>query len=775
MKKAVRWLEIEISGKGPSPRAAGSCTRISDNEILFFGGYCADDNVGYYNDIFILNLSKREWRDATNEFSGQRPPARSGHAAILVGRRLFIFGGSHYFRSKTHYNDLYYLDLDEKRWVQPTTKGDIPSPRTQCSASLIGTKIWFFGGDLLYPNIFFNDLFEFDTETFRWRKWFPSGDIPMPRVGHSASVFEKKIYFWGGHSEPEGDSFGAQKFNDLYVLDTEKMEFTLLRQKGSVPSPRAWHSAQMSDNTQTMNGKIYIFGGTANGETFNDVYALDIKTLTWKKCHMMGVPSRPTYFHLSAKIYNKILLWGGVQNVDDDSKPLPSRYSGSLRFFEIPEVETPVICELPSTFMCDIQRLFNNPKFSDVRFLLDAHQFYAHRVILSVLCSDLLKLPHTINHLDMMNISLNNYAIAPITFSSFLEWVYCFPLDQIVMKRKHLISPQVLLSNLEALLQRLNIKFYREKEISVVATVIQQQETFQRFQEERKLKDKERQMTLELERRKKLEWLKSTIPRLGLQGPSSDEELLSVYRFVKQLADIAGIEFPSYQSVSVTPTPSPAHATSPTSNNNNNNSYTITNNMQLSMIKDMSFPPPQELSFVPFDVIFLVEKKPIGAHKGILYTRCPHFKIMFDSGMMESHLKEITIPQEKFSIFNDMIRYLYTDKFENITSYSPENLLDMIALANSYELYHLASVCEVAFLAKDPINEENVVDFLLYSEVHLTNQIFEVCIDFVARHWESLSKLDEVKKLKKKLREKIEFLYWWQYKRHPLLEKPDCK
>jgi hypothetical protein len=57
MHNTIRWLKIETIGQGPSPRAAGSCTRINDNELLFFGGYCADDNIGYYNDIFIFNLS----------------------------------------------------------------------------------------------------------------------------------------------------------------------------------------------------------------------------------------------------------------------------------------------------------------------------------------------------------------------------------------------------------------------------------------------------------------------------------------------------------------------------------------------------------------------------------------------------------------------------------------------------------------------------------------------------------------------------------------------
>jgi hypothetical protein len=69
MHNTIRWLKIETTGQGPSPRAAGSCTQISDNELLFFGGYCADDNIGYYNDIFILNLSPLSFSFLFSSFS----------------------------------------------------------------------------------------------------------------------------------------------------------------------------------------------------------------------------------------------------------------------------------------------------------------------------------------------------------------------------------------------------------------------------------------------------------------------------------------------------------------------------------------------------------------------------------------------------------------------------------------------------------------------------------------------------------------------------------
>lgn len=93
--------------------------------------------------------------------------------------------------------------------------------------------------------------------------------------------------------------------------------------------------------------------------------------------------------------------------------------------------------------------------------------------------------------------------------------MYGYPLDQIITKRTHRLTPQTLLFNLSNLLQYLKIKFYRENEIQTTLESIQNQENLQRIQEERKLKDREKQMNLKLEREKKLKWIKTTILQLG--------------------------------------------------------------------------------------------------------------------------------------------------------------------------------------------------------------------------------------------------------------------
>ena len=61
------------------------------------------------------------------------------------------------------------------------------------------------------------------------------------------------------------------------------------------------------------------------------------------------------------------------------------------------------------------------------------------------------------------------------------------------------------------------------------------------------------------------------------------------------------------------------------------------------------------------DVTFIVQDKPIYAHRAVLATRCDHFRAMFKSGMKESRSGEIVIPNTAHHTFLYLLEYLYTD------------------------------------------------------------------------------------------------------------------
>ncbi len=106
----------------PSPRAYATLTAHPDkDELLLFGG---EFNTGrrtlMYNDLYVFNTKKEQWKKCTFP---NAPPPRSAHQAVALARdggQLWIFGGE--FSSPTgaqfhHYKDLWVLHLGVPRRI----------------------------------------------------------------------------------------------------------------------------------------------------------------------------------------------------------------------------------------------------------------------------------------------------------------------------------------------------------------------------------------------------------------------------------------------------------------------------------------------------------------------------------------------------------------------------------------------------------------------------------------------------------------------------------
>ena len=74
--------------------------------LLRFGG---SGNQCYYNDTWSFDISTRKWTEL--QCTGSIPSPRAGHAAVLVGGVMYVFGG---FTGKTYLNDLIALQLSSE-------------------------------------------------------------------------------------------------------------------------------------------------------------------------------------------------------------------------------------------------------------------------------------------------------------------------------------------------------------------------------------------------------------------------------------------------------------------------------------------------------------------------------------------------------------------------------------------------------------------------------------------------------------------------------------
>ena len=135
----MHWMRPLIEGKPPKGRCFHtSSTLIKLNSIVTFGG---SDEYTCFNDVYCLQCNQKalDWKWMELEVSGDKPPPRTGHNAIVIrDRYILIFNGynpyyydndndndndddDHYYekdRTVLFYPDFYVLDCERWEWTR---------------------------------------------------------------------------------------------------------------------------------------------------------------------------------------------------------------------------------------------------------------------------------------------------------------------------------------------------------------------------------------------------------------------------------------------------------------------------------------------------------------------------------------------------------------------------------------------------------------------------------------------------------------------------------
>ncbi|KAK7330276.1 hypothetical protein VNO77_24466 [Canavalia gladiata] len=257
------WSQPAVKGSPPTPRDSHTCTAIGDN-LFVFGG---TDGMNPLKDLHILDTSSHTWISPT--IRGEGPEAREGHSAAVVGKRLFIFGGcgkSADNNNEVYYNDLYILNTETFVWKCATTSGTPPSPRDSHTCSSWKNKIIVIGGED-GRDYYLSDVHILDTDTLIWRELNTSGELLPPRAGHSTVSFGKNLFVFGGFTDAQN------LYNDLYMLDIDTGIWTNITTTTNGPSARF---SVAGDCLDPFKGGVLVFIGGCNKslEALDDMYYL---------------------------------------------------------------------------------------------------------------------------------------------------------------------------------------------------------------------------------------------------------------------------------------------------------------------------------------------------------------------------------------------------------------------------------------------------------------------------------------------------------------------
>ena len=142
-----------------------------------------------------------------NRTTGERPPPLVGASSVIVGDRMYVFGGRRLSRSKPNLtNTLFEIDLVSRHWRRVHTHGNRPIPRYFHSMNALGdTKLVCFGGmasgaDVEDPSlartdsgmVLLNDLHLYDIATRTWT-FMRCPDPPRGRYAHCAVVLPSTL------------------------------------------------------------------------------------------------------------------------------------------------------------------------------------------------------------------------------------------------------------------------------------------------------------------------------------------------------------------------------------------------------------------------------------------------------------------------------------------------------------------------------------------------------------------------------------------------------
>uniref|UniRef100_A0A182VUX6 K Homology domain-containing protein n=1 Tax=Anopheles minimus TaxID=112268 RepID=A0A182VUX6_9DIPT len=146
--RTMHWTYVNTLGEPPSYRDFHSAT-VLNHRMYVFGGrsdavapYHSQEEI-YCPNIKYLDLRADRWY--TPKTTGEIPVGRRSHSAFTYNNKIYIFAGYNGNIDK-HFNDLYCFDPERNVWRQVTPQGQAPRARRRQSCLVIGKRMYLFGG-----------------------------------------------------------------------------------------------------------------------------------------------------------------------------------------------------------------------------------------------------------------------------------------------------------------------------------------------------------------------------------------------------------------------------------------------------------------------------------------------------------------------------------------------------------------------------------------------------------------------------------------------------
>lgn len=301
------WNRLTSMGATSLPALEGHSAVWAEtgDQLLVFGG-C--DGSSLKDELWSYRPSDNVWTRPSPV--GSQPPPRTEHSAVWsrATREMLVFGGS---GEKGTLDDLWSYRPDNNTWIRLAPEEPTPPARHDHSAVWDRTRaqMLIFGGKDARGS-FLNDLWAYSPDTNTWVQLTTTGAEPEPRTFHS-SVWDPtrdRMLMFGGWNQDLGGTMLKTEFSQLWSYEPSSNAWIELDPHGPIPAPR-YSLSLIWDPT---GDQMLMFGGfkfeiRIKGEpTFlSELWSYRPDTESWTELILVA----PT----PAERFNHVAIWDSVQ------------------------------------------------------------------------------------------------------------------------------------------------------------------------------------------------------------------------------------------------------------------------------------------------------------------------------------------------------------------------------------------------------------------------------------------------------------------------------
>jgi len=429
-----KWIRPRpISGTAPPGRNGHTATLVGDGgRIMIIGGWLGSGPLAA-SDVHVLDISngveELRWMNAPTVRGTPPGPCNMHSADYVEGQKeIYVFRGGN---GREYLNDLHALHVDTYTWRYVDTTGEVPEIRANHSSAVLNEtgELFIFGGWNGDKRL--NDLHILNTKTSVWTRPDVGGILPHPRAGMTLTALRDRLYLFGGSGA------SSKCFHDLQIFDRKEMRWLDVSIQDEF---HASSGASTSLGSHLMDlDPIYeleddedIRRGTSTNESMYH------RTIEWRHegnaYHSVAAnpndeditssiilsghgPGRRAG-HTATSVHNRfIYIFGGSCG---------SEYLSDFFILDTDPPITPIISTHINPLSLIEKRLhycFNEKEFSDVTFLVNNKEIYAHRIILS-LVSDTFSAMFRNGFRESHNKEIKIPDVSYESFYAVLEYIY---------------------------------------------------------------------------------------------------------------------------------------------------------------------------------------------------------------------------------------------------------------------------------------------------------------------------------------------------------------